>query len=136
MLAATLVVSSGVTLTNRSAFLIPASSRSRMDVGLPTIGRISMLEFVKFKRSSFGSIRIISCFSCDNIFARWVPTSPAPAIIIFILYNRLIIRIYYPLITIFFISPAILLASIPHSLYSSGIDPCSTNSSGTPIRFT
>jgi len=31
-----------------------------MEVGLPTIGRISILEFVKFKRSSFGSIKMMS----------------------------------------------------------------------------
>ena len=84
MLAAILVVSSGVTLINKSAFLIPASSNSLIDVGLPTIGRISILEFVKFKRSSLGSIKMMSCFSCDNILAKCVPTSPAPAIMIFI----------------------------------------------------
>ena len=35
-------------------------SKSLSEVGFPTIGRISMLDFEKFSRSSFGSIKMMS----------------------------------------------------------------------------
>ena len=79
MQAVMLVDSSVVTLTKRWASRTSAFSRSCSEVGLPTMGRISMPVLAKAKFSSLGSRRMMSWRSRESIFARWRPTSPAPA---------------------------------------------------------
>ena len=55
-----------------------------MDEGEAVTVIRSKLELSVLSFSSSSSIRMMSCFSRESNLAKWVPTAPAPAIIIFI----------------------------------------------------
>jgi hypothetical protein len=84
MQAVILRLSSGMTPINKSAPATPAFLRPEMEVGDALTVIKSKLESSLLNFSSFSSIKMMSCFSSDNNFAKWVPTAPAPAIMIFI----------------------------------------------------
>ena len=77
-------LSSGVTAIKRSASLMPTSFSPDMDEGEAVTVIRSKLELSVLSFSSSSSIRMMSCFSRESNLAKWVPTAPAPAIIIFI----------------------------------------------------
>lgn len=76
-------ISSGVTAMNKSAFAVPASFSPLMDVGLALSVIRSTLSATLASFSSLSSTRVMFWFSLASSWARWVPTAPAPAMMIF-----------------------------------------------------
>ena len=76
--------SSSITPTTRSAFPAPASFNVAIDVGEAFIVIMSKLYSTLARRSSLVSTSTMSWCSRDRSFARCVPTTPAPAMRIFI----------------------------------------------------
>ena len=86
--AVMLRLSSGVTAIKRSASLTPTSFNPEMEEGEAATVSKSKLALRALSFSSLSSIKIMSCFSRDNSLAKWVPTLPAPAIIIFMSIDK------------------------------------------------
>ena len=84
-------LSLGVTAMNKSASFTPTSFSPEMEEGEAVTVSKSKLALRALSFSSSSSIRIMSCFSRDNNLARWVPTLPAPAIIIFIFSSLILL---------------------------------------------
>ena len=78
-------LSLGVTAMNKSAPATPASLRPEIEVGDTLTVIKSKLLPIRPNFSSSSSIKMISCFSLERSFARWVPTAPAPAMMIFMI---------------------------------------------------
>ena len=76
-------LSSGVTAMKRSASRAPTSSSPLMEVGEATTVIKSKFELSVLSRSSSSSIRVMFCLSRESNLAKWVPTAPAPAMMIF-----------------------------------------------------
>ena len=77
--------SEGLTAMKRSAVPTPASFRTWIDEGLPRTVMMSALALRYSSLSLSASMTVISFDSLLSILARCDPTSPAPAMTIFIL---------------------------------------------------
>ena len=84
MQAVMFTVSCDVTATNRSHLFTPTSIRSFMNVTLPSYVIMSNLDESVSRFCGLLSMIIMSWLSERNIFARYFPTSPAPAMTILI----------------------------------------------------
>lgn len=80
-----LVFSSGDTAIKRSHCLISHFSSTSNDVISPSMASTSAVAVSSSRRLALSSTAVISWYSCESMVARWLPTSPAPAIIIFII---------------------------------------------------
>ena len=80
-----LCASSGVTPMKRSALPTSALLRVSMDEGESQMVSISKFDPMPSRRSGLSSMSVISWRSREKSFAKWVPTAPAPAIMIFII---------------------------------------------------
>ena len=77
-------VSDGVTAMKRSACGVPASLRPLMLVGETESVIKSRPSLALANLFSSGSMRTMSWFSWVSSAAKWLPTAPAPAMMIFI----------------------------------------------------
>jgi hypothetical protein len=82
--ANTFLSSKGVTAINKSAFASPVFFKSSKECAEPVMVIKSICELIFDNFSGESSSNTMSCDSSVNILAKCVPTSPAPAITIFI----------------------------------------------------
>ena len=83
-----LVFSSGPTAIKRSHRCTSPRVRVSNEVTSPSIVSTSDSEASSSSRFSSSSMIVMSWYSLLSIFTRWLPTSPAPAISIFMINKR------------------------------------------------